>query len=407
MSNLRTRRRYPSQWSNEPLVVRSEKCVVVPKQHVALPERRIILPRTAELAAYANPLRPSTCERCGTPVSTAPSVNGGGRPRRYCSERCRDHTRRSISTAEKDFRSFDGEMQGHRYVLLACSDGRELINEDGLGTAEALEFLLDTPAGSHNVWFGGGLDWNCILRDLPLHGAFGSYEALHRTGHTVWEGYRIRYKPKKLFAVSRGVPGSSTYKSFVLTDTLGFFQCSFEKACGGDSGHEGWLGCVPPIIARGKQEREHFDRWTLADIRAYNQAELEAHVTIMRRLRDALGEAGLVPHRYDGAGSVAAALMRREKINEYYAPWPVMMDEAVAGAAHFGRIDVGGIGEFLGSGFDLNSAYPAALCLMPDMSNLSWRLCKTNGLPDEPFAICFVEWEVDEERTYWGPIPLS
>lgn len=387
------------QWPNEPDVILPKQGAVTQKQRVVLPDRQIVLPTTAEVVTYATPLRPSICERCGEPVSTAPSANGGGRPRRYCSERCRDHTRRRTAAAHRDFLSFDGEMQGTRYVLLACSDGRELVNTDGIGTVEALEFLLDTPAGSHNVWFGGGLDWNCILRDLPVRGAFGSYEALHRTGHTVWGGYRIRYKPKKLFAVSRGEPGSSSYKSFVSTDTLGFFQCSFEKACGA------WLGDVPPIIAHGKREREHFDRWPLADVRAYNQAELQALVTIMCRLRGALSESDLMPHRYDGAGSVAAALMKREKINEYYAPWPFAMDEAVASAAHFGRIDVGGIGEFLGSGFDLNSAYPAALCLMPDMRNLSWKICTTNGLPDEPFAICFVEWEVDEERTHWGPFP--
>jgi len=237
-----------------------------------------------------------------------------------------------------------------------------------------------------------------MLHDLPLEGPFGSYEALHRLGETRWGDYYLRYIPRKQFLVCKGEPGTLAYRSFNSYDVQGFFQTNFVTTC------KIWLGSVPPMIVEGKACREDFATWPLDRIQEYNEAELTSLVAVMDRLRDAMRTACLPVTRWDGAGAIAAAWLRRENAKSFLAAWPPEMNIAVAGGFFGGRIDSAAFGSMDCGHSDIRSAYPSNMRRVPDLTHLVWKLKTTRVLPDEPFALVFVRWHVPDD-TLWGPLP--
>src|SRR5271165_7260335 len=169
---------------------------------------------------------------------------------RFCKPGCRFRHNDGPNAFERPFVAYDGEGQDPGiYTLLADSTGRHIKRRSGLRTVECLEFLLRGPKGVNNVWFGIGYDVNMLLVDLPLHGARGSLEALHRDKETFWGDYYLRYIPRKQFLISKGKRGTGAHRSFNSYDTLGFFQASFEQTCAD------WLRDFDPLISQGKAAR--------------------------------------------------------------------------------------------------------------------------------------------------------
>lgn len=302
-----------------------------------------------------------------------------------------------LNAMTKPFVAWDGEGEDGKYTLLANSRGQSIVNrEKGLSTVQCLDFLLDAPYGKNNVWFAFGYDVAMMLHDIPIVSSTGpSLLELHTKGSLDWKGYHITYFPKKKFIVAKG------NRSFVSYDTFSFFQTKFTKVI------DAWAGGIPELVAKGKEARDEFTSWDMDTITEYNRLECEALVTTMDKFRQALESAGLELTSWHGPGALANAWLKKHHIADYIAEPPDAMAENVLQAYFGGRIEIAGWG-YTPKVFhyDINSAYPTALCDCISLRDVNWRL--TPGMPTDPFTLCHVKWNCalhSNEAYQWGPLP--
>lgn len=322
-----------------------------------------------------------TCLVCRSPLF--------GSSRKFCSSKC--------AILKRPFRVWDGEGitfpdGSHAMTLLANSDGEYIERPEGLHTTEMLNFLIRKRSKAYNVWFSFGYDVNQILREVPLGrpGDKHTLAGLWKHGYTWWKGYRLRYLPRKFFGVT------SRNGSFHSSDTFGFFQTSFLKAC-----KEWHLDAS--AIKKGKESRSTFSQWTPAEILAYNFAELALLKELLERLRDSFVSVNLLPQSWHGPGAIASTWLKREHIHEHYASYPAEMETAIMSGYFGGRIDCARIGEIQGYLRDLASAYPAGLCEAPSLAPLVWYQ-EVFPTTVYPFALYRVRWKADAFRQ-WYPFP--
>lgn len=302
-----------------------------------------------------------------------------------------------------EFIAWDGEgidtgniiedAREHLFTLLANSEGDEIYNPKGITTSEALKFLTDVGAAHKkaiHVLFGGNYDCNCILRDLTREQLImvlpekdgGRTTITHKCKSGV---YRIQWIPRKQLQISRlelDERGRRVYQykggyrrpiveaQITLWDVFGFFQGSFVDAL------SKWLPNNPDaeIIKRGKAARGQFDTWTREDLTAYNAAELRALVQLMERVRDAIRDLELSITRWDGAGAIAAAMLKARKVKDAIPEPPKDVERAAAYAYFGGRIERGQFGVARDVyAYDINSAYPFTIASLPDLAQGRWR----------------------------------
>ena len=109
----------------------------------------------------------------------------------------------------------------HVFVLLANSLGQRMWTDAGetrLPTARCLDFLLGTARQHPNaihVFYGGTYDMNHILRSMDRD----TVEQLAKFGDCFWQGYYIRFLPRKSLFIRRGDT------SITLWDVIGFSRC--------------------------------------------------------------------------------------------------------------------------------------------------------------------------------------
>lgn len=232
-----------------------------------------------------------------------------------------------------------------------------------------------------------------ILADLPMRQRRRSLQELWDYGRTRWRGYTICYVPRKSFSVSHARSG----RRYSAYDVIGFFQTKFENAV------KEWCHEIPAIITEGKAGRESFNTWPMEKIIEYNAEECRLLVEVMSRFREALRTAGLFVRRWDGAGAIAAAWLRRNEADRFYGQVPQGMLDPLSRTFFGGRSDIIGVGHTDCYYSDINSAYPAAMCEVPDMSSLIWI---HDNRPKEvnPYGIYRVEWKIPTGEM-WGPFP--
>lgn len=297
----------------------------------------------------------------------------------------------------RHFRAWDGEGvtytagEAQTYVMLACRvAGQTQIITDpkGLRTTDIFEFLLDNVDGDAiNVIYGGGYDFNMFLVDL-------SEEELRRVYEDkfyVWHGYRIGWQRGKAFQVRRvDKDGKAIGNNALIYDVVSFFQTSFVNAC------DAYLGdrfTNREMIVRNKAQRNDFDAANMDAIAEYNDAELDNLIALMVELRDRLNKAGLRPSRWDGPGAIAAALLQKHDVKKAQAECPPAVAEAARYAYAGGRFEVIRHGHVERPAFeyDVNSAYPAALRYVPDLTDGEW--IRHEGEYDADFALYHIEWK--------------
>jgi hypothetical protein len=294
----------------------------------------------------------------------------------------------------RGFTAWDGEGvtidDEHFYVLMAgkSTDGDSVSIADprGLPSEAIFECLLEYGHRDDiHVIYGGGYDYNMFLSDVPR----SVVDRLYHKGTALWNGYRLGWRPGKAFTVARVVRGKRVGKTVQVYDVVSFFQCPFVKAC--DSYLGDWH--EREMIVANKALRSSFDAKDLPDIARYNDAELTNLLALVVELRARLNKCGLRPQRWDGPGAVAAALMKREAVQQYKGGVPV----AVASAARFayagGRFEVLRFGHVESEvyEYDINSAYPSALRDVPDLSAGAWTH-HVNDPGRRPFALYHVEY---------------
>lgn len=296
-----------------------------------------------------------------------------------------------------------GEVNGkHVYQLLGCSDETSIFRNSGLPSEACFEYLLRLgvkhPKGIF-VIFAGSYDANLWLRDIP-RSTIEQIIKQEGRGWTYYKDYCIRYVQRKHFTIKRTIDK----KSVTVWDVQGFFQQSFIKAI------ENWLPDYDKLelIKEGKRRRVAFTDEDTDFVKEYNQAELDALVLIMERLRNGLKEMGLAISRWDGAGAVAVAMNKKHDTKAHYASLPYEVEIAARHAYFGGRIEIGKIGRHVGKvyHYDINSAYPAIQRNLPALAGGEWVKSKIDvrELPDDTLVVSHVKWS-NITNTAFCPFP--
>lgn len=281
----------------------------------------------------------------------------------------------------------------HIYVMLSVKTDNEaqdsdyLFRPNGIGTAEAFEFILnfaERSRGSINVIYGGGYDFNMWFRDLRRE----VLEAVYRQRFVTWNGYRMAWRQGKSFYLSRVDPEGKSYDGVTIYDCAPFFQVPFVTACDDYLGDQFYRR---DIVVKNKALRSSFTSADIPEVREYNDIELVNLIRLMNELRRRLNKAGLRPRRWDGPGAVASALMLREGIKHCRKESPPSVAKAARYAYAGGRFEVVKFGSVTDKAYeyDINSAYPAALRSVPDLAQGEWEY-----IQGDPGAIPFAMYHV-------------
>lgn len=260
----------------------------------------------------------------------------------------------------------DGE---HRYVMLTNSvPGEGIYKIDGTITLDDAIPLFMSHTDDLNIIYGGSYDVNMLLKGCSRDWV----ETLYSTGVNYWSGrYKITYHPRRQFLIM----DTKTNQHFCLWDVIGFYQTTFVQA------YKEWMGSseLLEVIERMKGERSTFsiDQYEL--IVQYNKAECVLLVELFYALLHAFKQAEIPISRYDGAGAVASALLRKYNIVQHMGDEPLEVYNAARGAYAGGRIEPIKIGNTMESDypgvvaeFDINSAYPYALTQLRSYEGATW-----------------------------------
>jgi hypothetical protein len=319
--------------------------------------------------------------------------------------------------ARADARPFigcDGEGIGrgadHRYALFRMGDRELYAGDRRLTTLELLRFITEHPSREDIlVAFAFDYDVSNILRDMPADRlrqlmqlsdpddpatALKNPYAANGAGGWTWFRpgggaaiYGVQYIPRNHLRVCRGISARSqgewrTYAmpgtTRTIYDSWGFYQGSFLAALNRwDIGAEHW-----PAIKAGKDGRSSFE--TISDdVRRYCAIECDLLAQMMEAFRIACHGAGIRPRTWNGAGKLASALMRDNKVtrrSELEARLKPGLLKMAHAAYYGGRFEVTrcGVIETTVNEYDINSAYPAAMLKLPCLEHGTWR--RASGL---------------------------
>lgn len=309
----------------------------------------------------------------------------------------------------------------HIYTLLAASSGEFLYNGGKrLESMACINFLCDL-SDAHKkaifVIFAGSYDINHMLmfgfdRDFLSRIASGETARFEDNGIN----YEIEYRPRKSLTIRRGLSFKQVEKRnketgenkkawspvwesrMVIWDVFGFFQESFvgvmAKWLGKDHKHFA-------LIKRMKERRGDFEHVPQSEINAYNRAELDCLVELMQKVHSAVDGLELKCNRWDGAGAIAAALMRKHDIKQFKNSTPDYLIAPVATAYAGGRIEVCKIGSHNGPvyDYDINSAYPSVMAELPCLAHGVWH--EGTGEPPDGFTLVHCEYQFQEGLPFY------
>jgi hypothetical protein len=308
----------------------------------------------------------------------------------------------------KSFVAVDGEgwtIDGeHRYVLLCDSTGRHVVDDHGLSTKACFDFLVSLPRDCIPVAFGLNYDVNMMLRDIGR----ARLQELWTDGSTTWFDYNVEWIPGKWFYVSKGtLTKRNNAPRAKVFETFGFFQSSFVKAL------KAWDIPVQDMdeLEAMKAARSDFDPELMPRIIEYCHTECDLLVNLMDGLRDALTYIGITINSWNGAGAIAAAVLRKRGVKGHLVhqqDLPKEIQHATLSAYFGGRTELFQQGAFETlSQYDIRSAYPAAAVSLPSLTGSEWihRGPTESGGGIERHSIYRVEWDIPYAPDLVGPFP--
>lgn len=285
------------------------------------------------------------------------------------------------------------------YCLLLRSDKDSLYKPGGISTWDALCYLTDgVPPKTALVGYFLNFDFEWILKDLSQkeykdlqHGETvplfaGDYVLQWFVGKKLVI-YRLMTKFRHIQKDDRKL--NKHYRMVTIQDVQGFFQQSFVAAL------KKWGFADDPrlnIITTGKAARGGFQHDDVDDVAAYNAMEMELLEELMMKVYDSFKAAyeavGLDfrvnSQTWSGPGVFANDFLKQTLWNEEHAPPSdhlrhtfgrkkqgffgneVAEDYPFSLAYYGGRIELAAIGKFEAAyNYDVNSAYPYALSLLP------------------------------------------
>lgn len=326
-------------------------------------------------------------------------------------------------TMGRPFVGIDSEAVDGRWCILAAHSGtRRVSMERGIysriletrgageiSTEAFLHFLQEVSRETRGILvaYGAGYEFEMGLRDLSQD----DWRRVKDTpydpvkGVSILEGqWRIAYLPgKKLSAWKPGEERST------LFNVLPYFQTAFLPLC-----LPGKLQAVLAtdeeiaLLEWGKRARAAFRDEDWDRIIAYNNSECSLLARIMEGFRESLRPHNAIPERsWHGPGTVARKLLRSRGMAEWRQDereWPDEVRQACNRAYFGGRNQCLQVGHFARAwGYDINSAYPAAILTLPT-SRGRWQ--PVRGLVgDYPWAIYHVNWNVQSANGKGQQIP--
>lgn len=295
-------------------------------------------------------------------------VSDGDVPRRRRVEY--SHGQKVVPYRERRFVAWDGESTTASdgtacYVLFGNSDGWE-ISGPRVGSLDSLRLIVDYARTNPQVihfGFAFGYDVNHILRDVPK----ARLNELKKTNVTFWAGYRLEYVPKKWFKIWDTVHEITVQ----IYDVFTYFMCSAVKAWGK------YLKGDPRVatVSQGKDKRDKFAYVELETvIRPYFRLELQLYVDLVEKLRTLLHSAGIFPRGWHGPGAIANTILSARARHLIVRDIPEEVLEASQYAYFGGRFEQFKTGQYRGPvySYDIRSAYPHAMRLLPDLANGEW-----------------------------------
>lgn len=312
----------------------------------------------------------------------------------------------------KPFAGCDGEGAGtdefgRQLYLLFRMGERELYTGSHLSTEELLDFICDHPEDEILVGFSFGYDVTMILRDMSPEQQARLFQPKDmgsgKSRYTWFKEYDVEYLPKQYFRVRRmqwklDSNGErrrvSAGKARTIFETFGFFQKSFVKCItefdvGTKEGRE-------RIIAN-KARRSDFAEITQEE-REYCKLECEYLAELMERLREYCDAAAIKPRTWNGAGKLASALHKREKTPRADSQTLQTIPRGVldfANMAYYGgRFEITRTGMIDAKvyEYDIRSAYPDAMRLLPCLECGRWHKAKGKELERAALAVASVKF---------------
>lgn len=322
--------------------------------------------------------------------------------------------RSAVPYGERRFVVWDGEADKDdvgrsNYILFGNSAGWEMSGRR-LGTDECLRFMIDCAAASPSVihiGFAIGFDVNMLVRDIPKR----LIVELKNTNKCWYEQYMLEWMPQKWFRVY------DTFRKIgcKLYDGFTFFMSSAVKAW------EQYLGeeekCLVEEVTKGKDQRNKFTYGDLeTTVRPYFRKELYLYEALYDRLRRLLAVAGIYPKEWYGPGAIASTIFQTHARHYVQRDLPDAVIEASQYAYFGGRFEQFYTGQYQGPvySYDIRSAYPHALRLLPDLHHGEW-VHHVGRPPDglQSFALYKVDFDFgadghsDAGRSYLPmPFPL-
>lgn len=316
-----------------------------------------------------------------------------------------------LSIGNKKYYSRD-----HVYTLISAY-GRGGIESNlyrggkRLGSFEAVDWLCDLGEAYPKaifVIFAGGYDINHVF--FEFEHAFieeiAAGDILEFEHEDEW--YQIQYRPRKSLSIKRGceeyIDSKGNYKtkwrsSIIIWDVFGFFQENFVGVMAK------WLGVSHrhyEFIKSMKAKRGDFEHVDKATIANYNLCELECLIEIMEKVHEGISGLGLKCMRFDGAGAVASAMMRKHGIREFKCESPEDVLIAARTAYAGGRIEICKMGTIRGEvyDYDINSAYPNILLDLPALSAGVWQH-KKRGKPKPGFTLVRCRYNFEAGQRFY------
>jgi hypothetical protein len=159
--------------------------------------------------------------------------------------------------------------------------------------------------------------------------------------------------------------------SITIYDVFGFFQTSFLKAASSIPGS--MLPEEKQIIEDGKKLRGDFALTDRAKMQIYTGAELHVLARMMEKLRGSMEALDIHLSRWQGGGSIAAALMKKQNSKRHFYEIKTSNLDIAQDWAH--RAFFGGRIECFKQGrtqtrlysYDIRSAYPYHMAHLPSM----------------------------------------
>lgn len=312
----------------------------------------------------------------------------------------------------------DGEGQGrhdHKYIFLGVADSTgkrqwQVEDREGLSTVACLDFFLSLPTKRAQAFsFAFNYDITKILTDVgdkhlyylmrPDRRRRVGKETRKGPKPVLWNGYRLNLQGSK-FWVMKGK------KKFVIWDIFRFYGVKFTKALadwkvGADD--KIVLSTLDPTVAEAlrsltddpgatamgvidfmqfmKDQRAMFDRIPWSDVRTYCLRECRYIAQLAQKLDDAHEAVDLTLTSYYGAGSSATAMLKKMGMQKKIMPAPEAMKGAIGMGFFGGRFENSVIGSIGGRvyNYDISSAYPYQLCLLPCLQHGHWELTTKRG----------------------------